>query len=96
MDDQLDPAAYERLAGASKQEYEDRLLLAAQSSMMDEWTVEPDDGPALASACSTTDRSCRSSRTATVAHRVGRGVPFRRTARVRRARRARVDLDRLV
>jgi len=29
MDDQLDPAAYERLAGASKEKYEDRLLLAA-------------------------------------------------------------------
>jgi hypothetical protein len=45
VDDDLDPAAYERLTGVSKQDYEHRLLSSAQSSMMGEWTIEPDDGP---------------------------------------------------
>jgi len=40
------PDEYERLTGISKESYEWRLLVAAQSDMMDEWTITPDDAPA--------------------------------------------------
>jgi hypothetical protein len=45
LDDDLDPASYKRLTGTSKESYEQRLLVAAQASMMGEVTVEPDDAP---------------------------------------------------
>ncbi len=40
------PDEYERLTGISKESYEWRLLVAAQSDMMDEWTITPDGAPA--------------------------------------------------
>src|SRR4029453_15318581 len=39
------PDEYERLTGISKESYEWRLLVAAQSLMMGEWTITPEDGP---------------------------------------------------
>jgi hypothetical protein len=40
------PDEYERLTGISNESYEWRLLVAAQSDMMGEWTITPDDAPA--------------------------------------------------
>lgn len=40
------PDEYERLTGISKESYEWRLLVAAQSLMMGEWTITSEDEPA--------------------------------------------------
>jgi hypothetical protein len=45
-DDWLAAGDYERLTGIGKDSYERRLLVEAQSSIMGEWTVEPEDAPA--------------------------------------------------
>jgi len=42
-DDWLDADDYERLTGVSKRNYEQRLLAQARSSMMGEWTIEPQE-----------------------------------------------------
>ena len=39
------PDEYERLTSISKESYEWRLLVAAQSHLMGEWTVTPDNAP---------------------------------------------------
>jgi hypothetical protein len=42
-DDWLDADDYERSTGVSKRNYEQRLLARARSSMMGEWTIEPQE-----------------------------------------------------